>query len=50
MYVNYSPGTYPEYKKHINIETFNDPQWKNRYYYNFVGNSADSTRWTNEYN
>ena len=43
--VNYSPGEYPFY--HKNVE-----DWSNsaeEYYYNFVGNSADSTRWINEY-
>jgi hypothetical protein len=43
IYVNYSNGDY-KYKKH-------QPLWEsNNHYYNFVGNSADSTRWINEYN
>ena len=45
MFVNYSPGSYPIYQK--NVEHWNPYK---TYYYNFVGNSADSTRWTNEYN
>jgi hypothetical protein len=46
MYVNYSPGLYPEYKKRVS--NWIDPNYE--YFYNFVGNSADSTKWTNEYN
>lgn len=45
-FVNYAPGIYPNYKKH-------KPDWRNEdaeLYYNFVGNSADSLRWENEYN
>lgn len=46
IYLNYGPGDYPSYK--INQKDW-EPKGKKRFY-NFVGNSADSTRWTNEYN